>query len=118
MHAALLDAANRAESSAFKIVHDETYAKQSPGMLLEVWAIGELHGPRPMARLVDSCAGSGQPLWHELLLDRRELAHLMIGPRGAAGRALVEGLRLGRRLKERVVRLRARGPVEPRPAAG
>jgi CelD/BcsL family acetyltransferase involved in cellulose biosynthesis len=108
LHAAFLDARTRAESAAFKIAYDEAYAKQSPGVLLEVWAIGEQHGPRPLAARVDTCAWSGNPLWNELLLDRRELAHLMVGPRGPAGRMLVEGLRLGRRLKEQVVRLRAR----------
>ena len=82
LHAAFLDARTRAESAAFKIAYDEAYAKQSPGVLLEVWAIGEQHGPRPLAVRVDTCAWSGNPLWNELLLDRRELAHLMVGPRG------------------------------------
>ncbi len=74
---------------AFKIAYDERWARYSPGVLLELDAIGhwQAHG----RDWVDSCAVPGHPMIDRLWTGRRAILEVSIG-HGIVGRALVARL--------------------------
>jgi CelD/BcsL family acetyltransferase involved in cellulose biosynthesis len=78
-----------AGSFAFKIAHDESYARFSPGVLLELYNIERLHDPRRGIAWMDSCADPGHPMIERVWSERRRIAYLMCCARGPFGRALL-----------------------------
>lgn len=85
----------------FKITYDERFARQSPGMQLQLALLEQRHGPGPRPRWVDSCAAPTDSFYTQLWLDRRRLGHLLIGPRRQPWPAVLEAIRLARRLRDR-----------------
>lgn len=57
-------------SFAFKVAFDEAYARFSPGVLLEMANIEEVHR-HPWIRWMDSCSSPGPALTKQIWLDRR-----------------------------------------------
>ncbi|MBI3406769.1 MAG: GNAT family N-acetyltransferase [Planctomycetes bacterium] len=76
-------------SFAFKIAYDEAFAKYSPGVLLELDNIRELHR-RPELRWMDSCAMAGHFMIGRLWKEQRALQSLALSTGRLSG-ALVLG---------------------------
>jgi len=62
-------------SFAFKITYDESYARYSPGVLLEIDNVQRLHERREI-RWMDSCAAPNRFMINHLWPDRREMQTL------------------------------------------
>jgi CelD/BcsL family acetyltransferase involved in cellulose biosynthesis len=92
-------------SFAFKIAYDETHARSSPGMLLELENIRRVHA-MPGLRWMDSCARPSSRLFRELWIDRRTIETLLIPARREPGGLIVSVLPLARWMTRR-----ARGSV-------
>lgn len=73
-----------AGSYAFKIAFDESFAKYSPGVLLEIDNIRRLHA-RPELRWMDSCAIPRHEMINRLWIDRRTMHSQLLatGRRGS-----------------------------------
>lgn len=88
-------------SFAFKIAYAEEFAQQSPGVLLELENIRQLHG-EGRVRWMDSCAAPGHPMIDRLWTEQRVI-HSWLLPLSATGRLAVLVLsrlhRLGRALR-------------------
>jgi CelD/BcsL family acetyltransferase involved in cellulose biosynthesis len=84
-------------SFAFKIAYDESFARFSPGMLLELENIRRFH-QRPELQWMDSCADPEHFMLNRLWLDRRELVTLITSTRSTAGDLVVTVLSMLRRL--------------------
>jgi CelD/BcsL family acetyltransferase involved in cellulose biosynthesis len=82
---------------AFKIAYDEDYARFSPGTLLELENIRELHR-RPSLRWMDSCAQSEHFMANRLWLERRAIASVLSTTGRATGDLLLSSLPLLRRV--------------------
>ncbi len=82
-------APDAAGSFAFKIAHDDSYARFSPGVLLELDNIERLHDPRRGIAWMDSCAVPGHPMIEHVWSERRRIAYIMCSARGPFGRALI-----------------------------
>lgn len=72
----------------FKIGHDEAYARHSPGLLLERFAVQSVAQSRDGTAWVDSCARSGHFMAERLWPARRQLVDCTLSAHGLA-RALV-----------------------------
>jgi hypothetical protein len=70
-------------SFAFKIAFDESFARYSPGVLLEVDNIHRLH-QMPEVRWMDSCAAPNRFMINHLWPERREMQTVFL----STGRAL------------------------------
>jgi len=73
---------------AFKIAFDEAYAKSSPGVLLELDNIDELHR-RPELRWMDSCAIPGHFMINRLWKERRTIQSLVVATSRWTGNGIV-----------------------------
>lgn len=80
-------------SFAFKAAFDEKYAKYSPGVLLEVENIQELHR-RPEIRWMDSCAESSNSPLNYMWLDQRPIQTVLVSNRKFMGGAYLSALPL------------------------
>lgn len=107
-HCGLRAAADRRALFAYKIAYDETFARQSPGLQLELEAMPWLHAPEAGVREVDSCAGPNQALWRELWLDRLQLGHLLIGARRPGARLCLRALGTARQARQELRQASAR----------
>jgi CelD/BcsL family acetyltransferase involved in cellulose biosynthesis len=107
----LREAAFGGGAFVFKIAYDETFRRQSPGMQLLLEQLREIHAPASPIGWVDSCASPRDTLYSQLWLDRRQLGHVLVGPRSLAGRMLVMAARGVDRLR-RIAR-RGAGAVPP-----
>jgi CelD/BcsL family acetyltransferase involved in cellulose biosynthesis len=88
---------------AFKISFDESFARFSPGVQLELENVGRAH-LLPRLRWMDSCAAPNRFMINHLWPDRREMQTLFIGTGSALGAlavALVPLLHFGRSLMRR-----------------
>lgn len=85
----------------FKIAYDERFARQSPGMQLQLDLLARRHGPVSQPRWVDSCAAPADSFYTQIWRDRRRLGHLLIAPRRQPWPAVLEAIRLARRLRDR-----------------
>ncbi|HKZ07423.1 MAG TPA: GNAT family N-acetyltransferase [Methylomirabilota bacterium] len=74
---------------AFKIAHEESLARYSPGVLLELDNIRRLHDGAPGIAWMDSCAIPDHPMIDHLWSERRRIVYVLCGSRGPVGRALV-----------------------------
>lgn len=82
-------AADGRGSFAFKIAHDEAFARYSPGVLLELDNIRRLHEPARSIGWMDSCADPDHPMIDHLWRERRRIVYLMCCSRGLLGRTLL-----------------------------
>lgn len=98
-------------SFAFKIAFDESYARYSPGVLLELENIRRFHG-RAELRWMDSCADPDHFMANRLWLDRRELVSMVTAAGGFVDRLFVSSLPALRRL-HRAIRRPAAGTRSP-----
>jgi CelD/BcsL family acetyltransferase involved in cellulose biosynthesis len=73
---------------AFKIAYDEQYSYHSPGVLLEIENIRQVH-QRPDIDWMDSCANPDHPMINRLWLDRRVIQTLVVPTGIGAGSFLV-----------------------------
>lgn len=85
----------------FKIGYDERYAKYSPGLLLELFAMDAAPATGDGTAWVDSCARGGHFMAERLWPERRRLADYTISARGALARALVRNGDLIHRIRRR-----------------
>jgi hypothetical protein len=83
---------------AFKIAFDESYAKSSPGVQLELDNIEELHR-RPDLRWMDSCAIPGHFMINRLWKDRRTIQSIFLATSRFVGNAVVGALPMLRACK-------------------
>ncbi len=72
---------------SFKIAHDESYARYSPGVMLEIEMMKALEGNTDLA-FIDSCAKADHPMINSLWRDRRAIAALNISRRDAPSKLL------------------------------
>lgn len=82
---------------AFKIAHDEQFARASPGILLEVHNIRELHA-RGSIDEMDSCCSPEPSALDSLWLDRQRITSVLIGNRGPIAPLVVRALPVVRRV--------------------
>lgn len=83
----------------FKVAHDETYARYSPGVQLELAAVKRFHA-RDDAHRMDSCTDPDNELMNRLWPDRLRLTTLAVPLGTSILRPTVRGaLRLHRRLR-------------------
>ncbi len=94
-------------SFAFKIAYDEQYARFSPGVLLEMENIAELHR-RDDVRWMDSCAVPDHPMINHLWMHRRTIQSLWIATRKPGSGLLIAAAPLARWLKQAISKLRHR----------
>jgi len=85
-------------SFAFKIAYDESFARYSPGTLLELENIRAFHR-RPDLQWMDSCADPDHFMANRLWQERRPLANVMAATGKAAGNFVVPSLSLLHRLR-------------------
>lgn len=69
---------------AFKIAFDETLARFSPGVLLELETIRRAHA-NPRLEWFDSCAVPGHFMINRLWSERRQIARILVSAGGRAG---------------------------------
>jgi CelD/BcsL family acetyltransferase involved in cellulose biosynthesis len=94
-------------SFAFKIAFDESYARYSPGTLLELENIRACHA-RPGLQWMDSCAAPEHFMANRLWPERRPLVDLMAATGRTSGNLVVPSLSLLHRLRRG---LRGRAPL-------
>jgi CelD/BcsL family acetyltransferase involved in cellulose biosynthesis len=87
---------------AFKIAYDETHARFSPGILLEIENIRSLHA-RPDIEWMDSCAAPVHFI-NRLWLERRTIQSVLVSTGGRLGELIVRLMPHIRRLN-RIVRV-------------
>jgi CelD/BcsL family acetyltransferase involved in cellulose biosynthesis len=90
-------------SFAFKIAYDENYARQSPGVQLELENIRQLHAD-PTLAWMDSCAAPGHPMINRLWRERSIIQRTLISTgtlRGNLAAGLWPLARAGRRILTR-----------------
>jgi hypothetical protein len=88
-------------SFAFKIAFDEEKGRASPGYLLEVANIREVH-QRPDIAWMDSCTDLRPSMFDQLWIDRRAIQTLLLSSGRAAGDLAVSILPLLRWVKRRL----------------
>lgn len=93
---------------AFKIAFDETHARFSPGVMLEIHGIRQIHD-NPNLHWVDSCAIRGHSMINRLWSERRTLQNLVIATQRGRGEFLVALLPLLRYFKRVISRLHPKG---------
>jgi CelD/BcsL family acetyltransferase involved in cellulose biosynthesis len=85
----------------YKIAYDESFARFSPGVLLELDNIEEMHR-RPDVQWLDSCAAPDHFMMNRLWKDRRTLQHLVLATSRWVGNGVVGLLPLLRSLKRMI----------------
>lgn len=85
-------------SFAFKIAYDESFSGYSPGMLMELINIEQLHQTR-FANWMDSCAEAVHPMINRLWLERRVIVQQYVATGRAPGDLLVSLMPFGRWVK-------------------
>lgn len=94
-------AAADAPEFVFKIAYDETLARQSPGMQLQLALVMERHGPGPCPAWVDSCAAPTDSLYRQIWLDERRLGHVLLASRRPPWTSVLRLAALAQRLRQR-----------------
>ncbi|MFN0024000.1 MAG: GNAT family N-acetyltransferase [Parvularculaceae bacterium] len=72
---------------SFKIAHDETYARFSPGVMIEIEMMKALEAEGGIS-FIDSCAQADHPMIDRLWRERRTLSALNISRRDAPSKAM------------------------------
>ncbi len=73
-------------SYAFKIAYDETFARYSPGVMIEIEIMQALEGAG--VAKIDSCAKVEHPMINRLWRERRRIEALNVSRRGAPSKAI------------------------------
>lgn len=94
-----LNLRSAADAYSLKIGYDESYARFSPGVLLELFNIKEFELEPAIITRMDSCAITNHPMIDRLWSGRREIATVTLARRGLLLRALVWGLPRARALR-------------------
>jgi hypothetical protein len=92
-------------SYTYKTAFDEQYAKQSPGLLLEIESVRRLHSRRALAYM-DSAGSAKNPMYDRLWTSRRSMLSVLVAS-GAPGGLVVSLLPLARWVKRSLRELRA-----------
>jgi Acetyltransferase (GNAT) domain len=87
----------------FRIAFDENYARNSPGMLLEIENIRRLHA-RSQIDWVDSCNDSFSLMFNRLWLARRTILNVVVGAGKTWGDLVVAGIPLLKLLNRKLLR--------------
>lgn len=90
-------------SFAFRIAFDEEYSEFSPGVLLELENIRQLHA-RPEIRWMDSCADPDNSMLNHLWLDRRTIPTIVVGTGRRPGDLVVAAIPMLRWLNRKLLR--------------
>ena len=90
-------------SFAFKTAYDEEFADFSPGAMLEMDSLRQLHALHGV-RWMDSCASTDNLLVNRVSNDRKTIQSVVIGA-GALGEFLVSGLPLMRWTARRILKM-------------
>jgi len=91
-------------SFAFKIAYDEDYARYSPGLLLEIENIRQVHAAREI-EWMDSCAVPIHFMINRLWLDRRTIQTALIPTGKRPGELIVSLMPLIRWINRKVRRI-------------
>lgn len=86
---------------AFKTAYDERYARCSPGVLLQIETIRQIHNSSRVAWL-DSCAAPNSFAVNRVCTGRRNLDTVLAATGGVAGRLLVSTLPVLRGIKRKL----------------
>jgi CelD/BcsL family acetyltransferase involved in cellulose biosynthesis len=97
----------------FKIAFDESYARYSPGLLLEIHAIQRLHAQSAI-EWVDSCTHPANFMFNRIWLERRTIETLLVSTGKAPGDLVVSMLPLLAWLRGKLARAKRRPPEQPR----
>lgn len=89
----------------FKIAYDETYAKYSPGLLLELFGMQQLLLSDRRIAWADSCAKTEHFMAERLWPERRRLGDYSISGRSVLARAIIRHGGRVRAIRRRVKRL-------------
>jgi CelD/BcsL family acetyltransferase involved in cellulose biosynthesis len=84
--------ADRATAFVFRIAYDERFAKQSPGVQLELEMIRAYHEPSCDITTIDSCTHTAHPLYNLLWPERRKVGYMVIGAKRPWTRLLLTGM--------------------------
>ncbi|HUK88889.1 MAG TPA: GNAT family N-acetyltransferase [Blastocatellia bacterium] len=87
---------------AFKTAYDERYSHCSPGFLLQIRTVHELHG-MPSIDWMDSCAAPDSTAVNRVCADRRKLQTVLLATGGPASRMLISSIPLIKGLKQRLI---------------
>ncbi len=88
-------------SFAFKIAYEDSYAKFSPGVLLEMDNIRRLH-ERADIDWMDSCANADNSMINRLWTDRLAIQYVLVGTGKAPGGLIVSGIGMLKWLNRRL----------------
>jgi CelD/BcsL family acetyltransferase involved in cellulose biosynthesis len=81
----------RGAAYSFKIAYDESYARYSPGVLLEIDMMRALENI-PGFAFIDSCAAEDHPMINSLWRERRAIGALNVSRRSLASKWLVRAI--------------------------
>jgi len=87
----------------FRIAFDENYARNSPGMLLEIENVRRLHA-RSQIDWVDSCNDSFNFMFNRLWLERRTILDVVVGAGKSWGDWMVAAIPLLKSLNRKLLR--------------
>jgi GNAT acetyltransferase-like protein len=87
----------------FRIAFDENYARNSPGMLLEIENVRRLHA-RSRIEWVDSCNDSFNFMFNRLWLERRTILDVVVGAGKSWGDWMVAAIPLLKSLNRKLLR--------------
>jgi hypothetical protein len=87
----------------FRIAFDENYARNSPGMLLEIENVRRLHA-RSQIEWVDSCNDSFSLMFNRLWLERRTILDVVVGAGKTWGDLVVAAIPLLKLLNRKLLR--------------
>ncbi len=90
-------------SFAFKIAYDEAYARFSPGVLLELENIRQLH-ERTEIEWMDSCAEPNHFMMNRVWTERRDIVDLVVSTGTKAGNLAISSFPLLRWISRKLVR--------------
>jgi CelD/BcsL family acetyltransferase involved in cellulose biosynthesis len=76
----------RGEAYSFKIAHDESFARYSPGVMLEIEMMKALERIEGFS-FIDSCAARDHPMINSLWRERRAIAAINVSRRDGAAKA-------------------------------
>ncbi|MEE2690355.1 MAG: GNAT family N-acetyltransferase [Pseudomonadota bacterium] len=103
--AMIVNFVERGEGYSFKIAYDETHARFSPGVMLELEMLKELEGSAGL-KFVDSCARPDHSMINSLWSGRRRIAGLNVSVSGVGGRVLLSAVKTLENVSEEIRRRR------------
>jgi CelD/BcsL family acetyltransferase involved in cellulose biosynthesis len=89
--AMIINFIERGNAYSFKIAYDETYARLSPGVLLEIELLHAL-AARADLKFIDSCAQADHPMIDSIWRERRAIVALNVSHRDIAGKLVFKVL--------------------------